>query len=61
MMIQIDLRRDRGGSIDIPFYRERAARLRREAILDLVATISELVLAWFGERRASASRRAVRQ
>jgi hypothetical protein len=54
--MNVDVQRDNCGSIDIGFYKQRAAQLRREAILELANTISRLVLApipaWFCRRRA---------
>ena len=49
--MNIDLRRDNCCSTDIGFYTQRAAQLRREAILEFAHTVRELVLApipaWF--------------
>ena len=43
--MNIDVRRDNWGSIDIVFYKQRAAQIRREAILELANTIRKRVLA----------------
>lgn len=59
-MINTSARRDDCGSIDISFYKKRAERLRREAILDMAHTIRELILAWLHQRRAGVARRVLR-
>ena len=43
--MNIDVRRDRCGSIDIGFYKQQAAQLRRQAILELANSIRKRVLA----------------
>jgi SAM-dependent methyltransferase len=46
MNIDIDVRRDDCGSIDIAFYKRRAQCLRRQAILELTRSIRGLLFAW---------------
>jgi hypothetical protein len=50
-----DIRRRADGSIDIAFYKKRAQRLRRDAILRLCRSIRELTRAWFWGVRYSKS------
>jgi|SRR5215470_18251099 len=52
---QSELRCNADGSIDIAFYRERAQRLRREAILTLCRSMREFSRAWFRNATKSTS------
>jgi hypothetical protein len=39
MTLELQPRRHRDGSIDLDYYRSRAARLRQEAIVDLLGAV----------------------
>jgi hypothetical protein len=52
-----EVRRRADGSIDIAFYKGRAQRLRREAILKLCRAIREVTRAWFRSVTKSRSKR----
>jgi uncharacterized membrane protein YgaE (UPF0421/DUF939 family) len=60
MNTEIDVRRDERGFIDIAFYKRRAERLRRQAIIELTASVRELLSGWLRRRRPAAQDRLVK-
>lgn len=60
MNTEIDARRDERGVVDIAFYKRRAERLRRQAIIELTASARELLYGWLRRRRPAARHRLVK-
>lgn len=60
MNIEINVRRDDCGSIDMNFYRMHAKRLRREAMSEVGRSIGKSTLAWIRGWRRSGSARLLR-
>jgi hypothetical protein len=58
MNIAFDVRRNKYGSIDVNFYRNRGQHLRRDAIIELARSIHQYGLAWLRSWRKSRSIRA---
>jgi hypothetical protein len=48
MTLDLQPHRNRDGSIDLDFYKARAARLREEAIAELMGAVSERAVDWIG-------------
>jgi len=60
MNTEIDVRRDERGFIDIAFYKRRAERLRRQAIIELTTSVRELLSGWLRRRHPAAQDRLVK-
>jgi hypothetical protein len=53
MTLDLQPFRNRDGSIDLDFYKARAARLRQEAIAELMGDVFERAVDWIGRVRHS--------
>jgi len=53
MTLDLQPYRNRDGSIDLDYYKARAARLRREAIAELTGAVFESAVDWIGRVRHS--------
>jgi hypothetical protein len=56
MTLDLQPFRNRDGSIDLDFYKARAARLRQEAIAELMGDVFERAVDWIGRVRHSINR-----
>jgi hypothetical protein len=56
MTLDLKPHRNRDGSIDLDFYKHRAARLRQQAIAELVGALFARVVDWIGRTRQSGNR-----
>ena len=56
MTLDLQPCRNRDGSIDLDFYKTRAARLRQEAIAELMGAVFERAVDWIGRVRHSINR-----
>jgi hypothetical protein len=56
MMLELQPRRHRDGSIDLDYYRNRAARLRQRAIVELFGVLLERAVGTIGRVRQFGNR-----